>query len=598
MAAEEIPFWWESMTTCGKCEETFSRERDCLFPRLLPCGHTLCESCLASLLSSPPAVCCLCKKDIIMDAGGEGGGGKGVGDGETVKSPKDFPPSFYIVELLSSTVPKPKSAHQELECFKCNGTPVAATCQICNVILCEKCWSDVHSFGPFRMHAKLPPSRLADRWCPQHPNYPKDLVCVDDSCAKRGTLICIMCERGTHKGHRTEPCESVAPSARKILRSNVATLQDHMAEVHSALSTLQLTLLRISPSNAEDPFVSPSLKSFSPVGPTQLELAREGIHDAFQRLHTLLDEREKELMAAVDVKAEEKTKLLCEQRRGFTAFLGDAGVTSSSAYDLLHNHDEYGFMERFTAQSTDVLRVHSEKVVYTPCVDDDLGLSLHPDRLIDAIKSFGTLTPIRTRDAPTHAALSRIPNQNLYEAPPLFERLVGSYDPSYNGNEAAFLFPDRSTQAFISAQPLPADPKYYFEVEVLKSEGCFGYFGVVTSAGGVKSGCEYHVVLSDSMRQAAQQFTGLKKSAIVINNASAYPSPYQDAVSVPGPIGSTGATHGFLLDRTVKRLTWYVNGSRIGQVPITDGHWYLCLGTWCCKTHHFLVRLQLPLPSK
>ena len=167
----------------------------------------------------------------------------------------------------------------------------------------------------------------------------------------------------------------------------------------------------------------------------------------------------------------------------------------------------------------------------------------------------------------------------------------GNSQPSIDGSDVTFLLSKSPAGLFpVTTQPLPVDPVYYFEVEIISSSGCYGYFGIVTSSGPVKNEDTIHYVLSFS----SDNQQGLRKGTLSISPSEVY---LIGSTILKGLTVVTGSKHGFLLDQSSMTLTWIVNGTKMGNVPMSNGDWYFCVGMWCCETHHFRVHFNLPIPS-
>lgn len=95
---------------CSVCWDTFK------FPKLLPCKHTFCISCLYEFLSGlqdkSTLVCPLCRESCYVPD----------------KGFSDFPTNYFVpVEKTAKT------------CQECKLLPVSRICHQCNVFLCRKC---------------------------------------------------------------------------------------------------------------------------------------------------------------------------------------------------------------------------------------------------------------------------------------------------------------------------------------------------------------------------------------------------------------------------------------------------------------------------
>lgn len=117
----------EGFLTCGTCLYAYDQADHT--PKLLSCSHTICQSCLELIASSPTLnnsaeagciKCPICRQNIAIPNGGIGA----------------LPPSFLVNQLFDLVNKKPRefipkcSVHIEQELL---------FCETCDCVFCDTC---------------------------------------------------------------------------------------------------------------------------------------------------------------------------------------------------------------------------------------------------------------------------------------------------------------------------------------------------------------------------------------------------------------------------------------------------------------------------
>ncbi len=223
----------DDFLTCRICFEIFTE------PRILPCLHTYCFSCIGSHVSSAQAdgrtvVCPECREPIAEDL-------------SSLKT------NFFINGLTEVTKVK---SDRTLSCTACDlrgkSSPAKVKCLDCGDFLCCSC-SDGHNASSLTWkHRKIPLEDIKQGTyddalrqmqkikCPKHED--KDVEYFCESCSQ---LVCLTCVLITHRDHR---CQTVADaitlrkagivSMTETIRENVSTLAEAEENI---LSTLEAT---------------------------------------------------------------------------------------------------------------------------------------------------------------------------------------------------------------------------------------------------------------------------------------------------------------------------------------------------------------------
>ncbi|XP_045148227.1 transcription intermediary factor 1-beta, partial [Echinops telfairi] len=221
----------------GVCRERLRPERE---PRLLPCLHSACSSCLG-----PPA-------PAAANSSGDGGA---AGDGSVmVDCPvckqqcflKDIVENYFMRDSGGKAVTDAQDANQC--CTSCeDNAPATSYCVECSEPLCETCVEahqrvkytkdhTVRSTGPAK-------TRDGERtvFCNVHKHEPLVLFC--ESC---DTLTCRDCQLNAHKDHQYQFLEDAVRNQRKLLASLVKRLGDKHATLQKSTKDVRSSIRQVS----------------------------------------------------------------------------------------------------------------------------------------------------------------------------------------------------------------------------------------------------------------------------------------------------------------------------------------------------------------
>ena len=149
--------------TCQVCLEDYGETGDHV-PRLLPCSHTLCETCIDQMIRGHILQCPECHQK------------HGASRGR-----KSFPQNKFIlvnVKRISTSKEEHRAPSKQSE-----------------VDLCER-------------HGRR-----------------KSLYCVEDNCQK---LICLLCLKDKHRNHKFEEAQQILEEKRNMLAENVELLRKNL----------------------------------------------------------------------------------------------------------------------------------------------------------------------------------------------------------------------------------------------------------------------------------------------------------------------------------------------------------------------------------
>ena len=207
----------EKEITCAICQEHYTE------PKLLPCLHYYCKKCVLKLAlrtaSNEPFSCPECRKDTTLPEGG-------VDQLKTAFFINRFKSNYYALERVHGKV--------EVKCEVCadSADTAEAFCRQCAAFICKKCVESHKRMKMFASHevasledlkqgrarqiaVKEPPTKK----CNLH-EEPLTAFCFDCS-----SLICRDCTVKIHRDHSFEFSKVAAPSTKKNLLEDLASLK-------------------------------------------------------------------------------------------------------------------------------------------------------------------------------------------------------------------------------------------------------------------------------------------------------------------------------------------------------------------------------------
>ena len=251
----------KSPETCTICQSTYSD------PRLLPCFHSFCRSCLERLSTSTPRKikCPLCRTEHSLELGG-------------------------VAKLLPNTQAASKSSLPVSKCGQCQSQSVVSFCSECETFLCNLCHQAHGRMAIFQTHKVVAPTEANMKpkpksfKCPKHPKESLDVYCIP--C---GSVICRDCALYSHNGHEFKPGEDASEEIKKRLISNRDLLKSRLETFRSHAKTVATTEKHVT-------IYPDKMKAF--------------ITSHFDSLKIQLDQRKAVLLKEVDTKYHGLSKTL------------------------------------------------------------------------------------------------------------------------------------------------------------------------------------------------------------------------------------------------------------------------------------------------
>ena len=318
----------ESEITCPICQEHYTE------PKVLPCLHYYCKKCILKLVlrtqSGQPFHCPECRCEATLTEGG-------VDDLKTA----------FFMNRLKSKVKTLQRAHGKVEvkCELCTDSSNAeAFCRHCCCFICTECvqlHSKIRSFFDHEVatledlkHGRAKPIAVKEpptATCEAH-KEPLIIYCYDCS-----SLICQHCTLKDHLGHNYEFTKKAAPEAKTKLFKEVDTLTVLQETLTKAGEKVQVTALEIE---------------------AQRLASITNLHTKFEKLHSILEQREQELVDNATSLAQEKIKKLSEQ----TKTLSLASADLQSVVDYAERCASLSTDSELVSMETEIIKIIQQKV--------------------------------------------------------------------------------------------------------------------------------------------------------------------------------------------------------------------------------------------
>ncbi|XP_056089091.1 E3 ubiquitin-protein ligase TRIM33 [Rhinichthys klamathensis goyatoka] len=207
------PFLDLEKTVCGSCAVCKLHLNSSADSRLLPCLHTVCETCLTKICTDGAAQDCpLCAQ------------------------------AFSLSEVTECSLFEDTSNNnKDPKCAGCEESEVSGWCVQCEEALCLDCMSAHRRVKVTRDHEvtpKKPPTGWVQRRrCPSHTQESLRFFCL--VCEE---LTCKDCQLITHRGHSFVQQEEAVGSQRQLLQSLLDSIRHQKVTVSSSLLLLEARL--------------------------------------------------------------------------------------------------------------------------------------------------------------------------------------------------------------------------------------------------------------------------------------------------------------------------------------------------------------------
>ncbi|XP_065052654.1 E3 ubiquitin-protein ligase TRIM71-like isoform X3 [Rhopilema esculentum] len=343
---------------CALCGEMYND------PRLLPCLHTFCKRCLEHTVNprSATITCHSCRKEVSLMA-------KGV---------KDFPPNFIILNMLDFVAVK-NSDKKPILCSSCNEQlPATARCIDCMDFLCYACHSAHGRVRITKDHQILTLEQIKmseDAWrllhrpitCAVHPVEKIQYFCL--TCQD---TICRECTMTQHPSSHHEYT---------ILSKAVDVQKGDIMSLHRALQQ-KVPLLSRACQDIDETARKLDARS---------DLIRNEIQERTPRLIRLLQERESQLLADLDVLVMNKKKVLKKQMDLFDQEFKRLSTSTNFTEQVLSFSSEAELLTIKKQLCENLKNLLKLQLKLEPDENDHLSCDTNVDSITSSIQQFGQI---------------------------------------------------------------------------------------------------------------------------------------------------------------------------------------------------------------
>ena len=286
-------------SSCGVCLEAH-RE-----PKVLPCCHTFCKSCLDGLVtesdpqpSTGSTWASTSKKDILRCP--ECRTEHDIPDGGVAGFLTDIllENSNFVESRDNESAPVAKRVKRA--CGECEeGEPAVAYCHNCEAFICESCKVALHKAKRYRDHSikylseiddpnSIPSKTQSSLTCPVHPQEKQQAYCKTCQC-----LVCVRCIVKSHQRHDLGEFDTVRKDIEKKLMQACEQGEEQMVNFEQHLK---------------------HLKSVESLVGARVEKLQAAINKAIDANIALLEQRRKALFEEVKVKHDADMKKVWSQK--------------------------------------------------------------------------------------------------------------------------------------------------------------------------------------------------------------------------------------------------------------------------------------------
>ena len=263
-------------SVCSICSSPFTD------PRLLPCLHVYCKSCLESLQSESEGSVLTCPSCY-----------------RTTTQPSAQLPKHIKVEREAAVLKMKQQASAEATCGSCEEVyTLEAYCHDCSYSICANCVDSHKKLKPLKRHkvVSLQSVRSSQRsitwklsYCSSHDGETVRFYCFGCS-----SLICSECIK-YHKEHKWEPLDVAAEAEKAEIKCLIPQMDDSISPITEAIQEVSSVI--------EDVAVNK-------------DRLNKRITELFHKIAKVIAKRRQELLEEVDKSSLAKTTQLDIQKEG------------------------------------------------------------------------------------------------------------------------------------------------------------------------------------------------------------------------------------------------------------------------------------------
>ena len=335
------------MLECSVCMETFNdKERQ---PRILPCQHSFCLSCLKKMLNSDKVICSQCRSQNEVP--------------DIDKLPKDNT-RRDLMEILQRSGP---AAPQE--CTMCDeGVSAVAFCEVCDEHMCDECTKAHRRMKKTSKHSIANIDVATNR---------KEIISKTNKACKGNDVIdknfCLTCDKVVQactEGHEIVSLSEGYAIRQKELKEMIRDLGQkiNVEDIQNGNEAVEREKNRYT-------------------------LLRDNLSLQFKAYMESLKKREEHLLTQLENNYRKNQKILKQRVEDVTKFQAEVHNAISLAEQLCCDADREGFLGTFVSARDELKRLCakdlaspgiSELILTRACTTEDF------DRIIEAVGSFIT----------------------------------------------------------------------------------------------------------------------------------------------------------------------------------------------------------------
>ena len=350
--------------TCPVCSRLFAD------PRILPCLHTFCQTCLGN--------------DVHPSAG------RGVQCPKCLKTfpiqARDLPRDVHadLEVKIAQTLTKMTGAHGAT-CEGCGGDPstgpVEAFCADCNEMICQRCWDQHKRHLSLKKH-KIVPCGLESsetlQWLLRSAAYRCSTPGHEDEewsvyCMTCSTLVCQRCIIQDHKDHSYGALDVVSRALREEANAALGRTRDSMAKLTLAIESRSV--------------IAELMES-------RKRAVTQAITAAFEELESCLMERKKALLAKLESITVPSATAAILQKKEFEKMYKEISEYSERTCSILQTHTdaELAALKVFLPTELQALQKTCENAPLSPSTSyKSAVLSLETCGLAQSIHRLGDI---------------------------------------------------------------------------------------------------------------------------------------------------------------------------------------------------------------
>ena len=377
-----------SELTCQLCLNLFD------IPLLLPCGHTICRSCVATLTEEETIICPTCNRLTVLEG--------------NVSLKINYEISNQLDKIKQNVTNTPPATVQE--CDKCEIEKGTLKCSTCDIILCENCNKEHHR-GKLRNHViSNDVDRFKqNRYCSiiGHEDYRLNLV------GGNGDLICFLCCQQSDLQSQCISLQEATVSTKNSLSTWLCQSQQTKVDLQQKVSQIDVVINEIRES-------------------AQSEVQR--IRHFITTLRTALDEKELALVDSISKHKNSQLKNLNVLREVVTSNISLLNIESTRVSTSIKTSDQLPDSDCFGAMRCQLMQLES---ISMSKLGSDMGLSAPLPSLVKPRVVFNDIDVENSASLTYDVILSeKIPRKSLTPSSSIATARPNDHQISYRSSRS------------------------------------------------------------------------------------------------------------------------------------------------------------------